>query len=157
AAGDALLLRGGTYNENFDGNSQSIPSGTDDAHRTRIGAYSADGITYESVTFNGSFNLVRSLAYVTFDHLAWNGQNVGNGDTISIVQTVNHLRFQHGRVYNAPRSNGIAVHQDPYVSQGAGYHQFIDMESDHNGLSGPVSGYPPGHGMYLGSSFTTVT
>src|SRR5262249_22524590 len=25
AAGDALLLRGGTYNENFDGNSQSIP------------------------------------------------------------------------------------------------------------------------------------
>src|SRR6266498_950987 len=78
ASGDTLLIRGGSYNEGFNGNTQTIPAGGGESTRTWIGGYAPDGVNYESVTFNSCFNIVFSThRYITLDHLNINGASCG--------------------------------------------------------------------------------
>jgi len=73
AAGDTLLVRGGTYNQSI---ANSIPSGTSWTNKVRVAAYPAETVW---LTPQGDFNYVVELtwgqSYIELDGLNLNATN----------------------------------------------------------------------------------
>ena len=141
-AGDTLYIRGGTYGEAIDSNSQTIPTGISWTNAPIIAGYPGEtvvlkpGSSQTVVTLNASY-----IQYVIFDGLILDG--AGGYYGISIHSGANHIRFQNGEVRNAFHS-GI-IQEDI----GTGFNQFINLAVHDNGqcYSSSTCPGPPPHGF----------
>lgn len=151
AAGDTLLIRGGTYPEQISSNTRTIPTGTSWSAAVTIAGYPG-----ETVILNPSAWEVLNLAadylqYIVFKDLVIDGTNVAKTlgtATVSLGPNTHHLRFERVEVKNSP-GNGIIG--------GGSYHEFIDLKVHDNGLWIMTSGYGPGaNGVYLTPSNSVI-
>jgi hypothetical protein len=112
-AGDTLYLRGGTYNERIDSDTQTIPSGTAWNNAVTIAAYSNETVTLRPnsgptvITLNG-WNASATMQYIIFDKLIIDATNTRYG--LSWVSNhngfeVHHIRFQNGEIKNSMGSD----------------------------------------------------
>jgi parallel beta-helix repeat protein len=128
-AGDTLYIRGGSYSESINSNSQTIPTGSSWSNAPVISAYGS-----EEVVING-LNLAASyIQYVIFSGLTIDGGGV------SFQNGAHHIRLQNGEVRNT-NTQGI---QGWYVSN----IELINLRIHHNGSSDPAQGRLD-HGIYI--------
>ncbi len=131
AAGDTLLIRGGTYAEKLEShNGTNFPSGTSWDNPVTIAAFPG-----EQVTLRGkmSIGLEKPLTqYVIFDGISIDAARQDSG--ISINGGAHHVRFINGEVKNAIGTSGITTSYHNDATPGNTSHQFIHMNVHHNGL-----------------------
>jgi Right handed beta helix region/Protein of unknown function (DUF1565) len=146
-AGDTLFLRGGTYNEAINSNSQTIPTGSSWTDAPRIAAYPSETVVLQGSYGNG-INLAASyIHYVIFDGL------IVDGGGVSMQNGANHVRFQNGEVRNA-LGQGI---QGGFGSTATTNLELLNMRIHNNGnptviSESPGSGGRYDHGIYVAIS-----
>jgi len=112
-SGDTLYLRGGTYTEGINTNTQPIPSGTSWSSATVIAAYPGETVILRpsSGWFVVGVGGDASVRYIILDRLILDAINVnarGSGVTaegyalaLGCCDDANHIRFQNGEIKNA--------------------------------------------------------
>lgn len=142
-AGDTLYLRSGTYAEQINSNSYTIPTGTSWSNAVTIAAYPSETVTLaptsgtEVIAFAHSY-----IQYVILDNLIINATGRTNG--VAIVNGGHHIRVQNGEIKNAT-SQGVFSDGPPTDSL-----EFINLSVHNNGTN---SG---DHNFYLGSTNSIV-
>src|SRR5262245_26972642 len=112
AAGDTLLVRGGTYNE---GITNSIPSGTSWTNKVRVAAYPAETVWLAT---KGAFNYVMELSwgqsYIELDGLNLNAANQTYGilhieSVVAGSINTHHIRVQNAELVGNPAKDQQGV------------------------------------------------
>jgi hypothetical protein len=135
--GDTLNIRGGTYSDQIDANSQTIPSGT------QSNPITIQGHAGETVIL-GALNLAVSSASPTLQYITWQNLIVdGTGTTgpggacVSLrsvgSSNVNHLIFQDMEIRNCYH-NGVSIFGDPNTGVGADFNHLIRVSIHDTGL-----------------------
>lgn len=122
AAGDTLLVRGGTYDESIL-NTQSViqvASGTSWANKVRIAAYPGETV-WMAPTSSSIFGVIWFVAnakYIEFDGINLDARNAGGiaGAAGLITGAIDpgstmpdHIRFQNAEIIRATQSNGCVT------------------------------------------------
>jgi hypothetical protein len=148
SAGSTLFIRGGTYNEGINSNSQTIPTGTSWTSPVIIAAFNG-----EQVTLSGGINLAASyIQYVIFDGLTLDGAGA------SFQNGVHHLKIQNGEIKNSP-TQGV---QGGYGGTTTNNIQIINMKIHHNGTpgeycnGGSCGGGVYDHGIYIAIQYALI-
>ena len=97
-AGDTLFIRGGTYAEGVNSNSQTIPTGTSWVNAPVISGYPNEAVTLQGASFNLPHAYIQ---YVSFENLILDGLNSAD-NIISLGSSgANHIRFKNCEVKNS--------------------------------------------------------
>ena len=148
-SGDTLYLRGGTYTEGINTNTQPIPSGTSWSSATVIAAYPGETVILRP---RGGWSVVgiggdASVQYIILDGLIIDAINVntrgtgtsaeGYGLTLGCCDGAHHIRFQNGEVKNAWSENvelmgsfNEVMHSKIYDSR-EGYGFYVSTGNNH--------------------------
>jgi len=107
-AGDILYLRGGTYAEAIDTNSQTLPSGTSWNNAPIISGYPSETVTITFSTSYNIFNIAQNVQYISFENMIIDGQNTAD-NVVGIGTTggtgANHVRLRNCQVKNTGHIN----------------------------------------------------
>jgi hypothetical protein len=117
SAGKTLYIRGGTYNEGLDSNSQTIPTGTSWTNAVTIASYPGETATLRPSGRDTITNLAASyIQYLIFDRLVFDGSGLSGATYESdgrshnwghnINSDAHHIRFQNGEIKNV---DGVGV------------------------------------------------
>jgi parallel beta-helix repeat protein len=146
-AGDRLDVRGGTYPERIDSNTQAIPTGTSWSDAVTIAAYPGETVVLQATNVPGVVNLAsRNIEYLIFDGLIFDGNNIGGEGTsaISLWGGAHHVRFINAEIKNSPYQ-GVTIFWGNGLS--SDYHEFINCKVHHNGRTNNLD-----HGFYISTS-----
>jgi parallel beta-helix repeat protein len=162
-AGDTLLVRGGTYNEEINNN---VPSGTSWNNPVRIATYPGETvwITPQPGTGSGrTIYLNQNQQYIELDGLNLDASRIPYG-AVGIVPAdfasgtgPHHIRLQNAEVINSSGSNAqafgaITVGVAP--GQPGGF-ELINLKI-HGGGNGQAGYYGMSYGVYLASSNSLI-
>lgn len=102
AGGDTLYIRGGTYNEKINSNSQTIPVGTSWGDAPIISGYPGETVVLAVGGTSELINLPHAyIQYVSFENLVLDGLTTTD-NVISVGSSgAHHIRFKNCEVKNA--------------------------------------------------------
>lgn len=137
-SGDTLYIRAGTYAEDIDSGSQTIPTGTSWSNAPLISAYNN-----ETVILRGTVGLWHSyIQYVIFNGIIFDPQNNGVNQVFYTDGGANHVRVQNCEIKNGSHQ-GFGLFADGI----GGFHEIINCSVHNNGSTGGLD-----HGFYLHES-----
>ena len=158
-AGDRLYIRGGTYSERIDSNSQTIPTGTSWSDAPIIAAYPGEAVTLRpSAGWSGAsiINLAHSyIQFVVFDggpdhhNLILDAGLLLNGYGFTTTNGAHHVRLNHFEIKNAGAS-GVLTSYGNQAAPATTAHQFLNGDIHNNGFD--PARPPEAHGFYLATS-----
>jgi len=125
SAGDTLIVRGGTYNENL----TYIPSGTSWNNKVRIANYPGETVWMAPVTGNDGTHIIWldcNCSYIEIDGINMDGRacmvNCPEGQGALWISTNNgnqphHVRFKNAEVINVGSQNGVLTGSHSFPGQ----------------------------------------
>jgi hypothetical protein len=161
SAGDTLYIRGGTYHEAYDGNTQKAPSGTNDSNAPLISNYPGETVIWQPN--GGVVNFVSKTSanpgivqYVKFNGIIFDGSSMGQSSTNNLVNLngVLHFTFTNSEFRNTPQSCGLQFGDLSGAGPTSAFHTFLHIKAHHNGLNpgclqtNSCSSGLVGHGIY---------
>lgn len=151
-AGDTLYIRNGTYAEQINSNSQTIPTGSSWEDAPTISAYSGEMVILQPPAGAEVVNLSHPyIKYVIFSNLVLDASRLqrtcaggyGCSYGIGITNGANHVRFRNVEVKNAAGSGVLMTRGG---SNSPTSFEFIGCDVHHNGTESRD------HGFYLATS-----
>ncbi|HWW88482.1 MAG TPA: right-handed parallel beta-helix repeat-containing protein [Vicinamibacterales bacterium] len=158
AAGETLLIRGGTYDESI----SAVPSGTSWDNKTRVAAYPGETVWLKPLSLATSAGgngfvlwLDGPFQYIEFDGLNLDGTAQSNPGVVLWISTnngndPNHIRFQNAEVIAPPMGGSGAVALGAHSLIGAtGSNQIINVKIHGGGLPGGCGFMCASYGIYI--------
>ena len=155
-AGDTLFIRGGTYFEGINSNSQTIPTGSSWNDAPIISGYPGETVILKPSGGTEVINLAHPyIQYVVFNGLVLDAaglqRSCSAGYACSLVISgtngAHHVRFKNIEAKNAAGSGVLTTYGS---SAGLTYFEFIGCDIHHNGVEARD------HGYYIGTSGNLV-
>ncbi len=145
-AGDTLIIRAGTYTEGLE-YYHTIPSGTDNAHRTIIKAAPGETVIINGRNGSGDVWTIYDRSYITLDGITIDGVNayfcgLRIGRSAVGAPGSHYITVQNGTVRNVPYSGIVAQG----TASANSHYKYINLEVHHCG-TGSSNQH---HGIYLG-------
>jgi parallel beta-helix repeat protein len=158
AAGETLLIRGGTYDESI----SAVPSGTSWDNKTRVAAYPGETVWLKPLSLATSAGgngfvlwLDGPFQYIEFDGLNLDGTAQSNPGVVLWISTnngndPNHIRFQNAEVIAPPMGGMSAVALGGHTLIGAtGANEIINVKIHGGGLPGGCGWACASYGIYI--------
>jgi parallel beta-helix repeat protein len=152
--GDTLYVRGGTYGEAL---LNDIPSGTSWSAPVTVAAYPGEAVTLQApASAPRGIDLSGAFAYIELDNLILDGSKVtsatADGVKISYGKAgayAHDIRLKGLEVRDFSQ-NGVLLTEDPSLGDLTRYNQVLNCSIHDNGTTA-------GHGIYIESSYNTVS
>jgi hypothetical protein len=141
-AGDTLYLRGGTYREGINYNSQTIPSGTSWNNAVTIVSYPNETAILQpggGTVLDLNATNRPMIQYLIFDTLVLDAAGATSG--MFVAGAAQYIRLQNSEVKNA-NATGIQAAYGPTNLE------FVKLHVHNNGSSS-INGVPMDHGFYV--------
>ena len=152
-AGDTLFLRGGTYSESINSDSQTIPTGTAWDNAVTIASYPGESATLRPnsgvlINFN-TYNSAYDIKYLVFDRLILDGS--GAVHVVSFTGNpagfaIHHIRIQNSELKNSV-GDGIDLGAINQVTANSHHNEWLNNDIHHSAHS---------YGFYIGGDANLV-